>query len=143
MAEPDVSTEPTRVAIAIVRRGRRFLVRIRPPGGPMPGVHEFAGGKSEGVETPEDTARREGFEEIGISLRILGLRRRFTHSYAHGLIDLHYFDAEPHPLDSEPSAESGFYWVDVLELPRLIFPPANESVIADLVREFGTGSSMA
>ena len=143
MVEPDALTEPTRVAIAIVRRETRFLVRIRPPGGPMPGVHEFAGGKSEAGETPEDTARREGYEEIGMRLNILGLRSRFVHRYAHGLIDLHYFDALPDPLDSEPSQESGFYWVNALDLPRLTFPPANESVIAELVREYGTGSSQA
>lgn len=109
----------------------------------MPGVHEFAGGKSEAGESLEATARREAFEEIGMCLRISGLRRRFVHRYAHGLIDLHYFDAEPDPLDSEPSPDSGFYWVDALELPRLKFPPANESVVADLVREYGTSSDPA
>jgi len=143
VVEPYASPAPTQVAIAIVRRGGRFLVRIRPPGGPMPGVYEFAGGKSEPGESPEDTAIREGFEEIGIRLRIVRLRRRFTHRYAHGLIDLHYFDAEPDPIDAQPTVESGFRWVEADELPRLTFPPANESVIADLVREYGTGSGPA
>ncbi len=109
----------------------------------MPGVYEFAGGKSEPNESSEDTAIREGFEEIGIRLRIVRLRQRFTHRYAHGLIDLHYFDAEPEPIDAEPESASGFRWVAADELPLLTFPPANESVIAELVREYGTGSGPA
>jgi 8-oxo-dGTP diphosphatase len=132
MEAPERATE---VAIVIVKRGTKFLVRIRPPGGPMPGVHEFAGGKCEPGESPEETARREAFEEIGMHVSILGLRASFEHRYPHGLIHLSYFDAEPSPPDAEPAASSGFRWVDVSELSTLTFPPANESVIAQLVQE--------
>lgn len=107
----------------------------------MPGVYEFAGGKSEPGESPESTAMREAFEEIGTNVRLVGLRRRFQHRYAHGFVDLSYFDAEPDPVDSEPAANSGFRWVDAAALPALTFPPANEPIIAELVREFGAGSS--
>lgn len=106
----------------------------------MPGVHEFAGGKSEQGESAENTARREAAEEIGMSVRLIRLRQRFQHHYAHGLIDLHYFDAEPEPANAEPATESGFHWVDVMDLATLTFPPANESVIDELIREFGGGS---
>lgn len=139
MTRPEQSGAATRVAIVIVRRGFSFLVRVRPPGGPMPGVHEFAGGKAEPGESVEDAARREAFEEIGIHVRILMLRRRFIHQYEHGLIDLHYFDAEPDPPDAEPALDTGFRWVPVEELARLKFPPANEAIIESLMREFGTG----
>lgn len=105
----------------------------------MPGVHEFAGGKAEPGETALDAALREAFEEIGMRVKILMLRQRFAHQYEHGLIDLHYFDAEPDPADAEPALDSGFRWVPSEELARLTFPPANETIIESLMREFGTG----
>jgi len=139
MTQPEELETPTTVAIVIVRRGSSFLVRVRPPGGPMPGVHEFAGGKAETGESARDTAIREAFEEIGMPVKILNLRHRFVHRYDHGLIDLHYFDAEPDPADAEPASASGFRWYSVGELGHLTFPPANEPIIESLVREFGDG----
>jgi 8-oxo-dGTP diphosphatase len=138
MIEPEEHQTPTTVAIVIVRRGSSFLVRVRPPGGPMPGVHEFAGGKAEAGESALDAAIREAFEEIGMNVNILNLRQRFVHRYDHGLIDLHYFDAEPAPANAEPAADSGFRWVSAGELGQLTFPPANEPIIESLIQEFGS-----
>lgn len=126
---------PTKVAIAIVRRGDKFLIRVRPPGGPMPGVYEFAGGKCEPGETPEITALREAREETGMDVKITRLRTEFEYHYAHGHIHLHYFDAEPSPVDAEPSPESGFHWVHGSVLPTLTFPPANEPIMKALAEE--------
>ncbi len=107
----------------------------------MPGVHEFAGGKAEPGESARDAAIREALEEIGMQVKILNLRRRFVHRYDHGLIDLHYFDAEPDPADAEPAGHSGFRWVAAGELGALTFPPANDPIIESLVREFGAEES--
>lgn len=125
--------KPRQVAIALVRRGSSFLVRIRPPGGPMPGVSEFPGGKCEPGESPEDAAVREVEEEAGLRVRVIELRRSFEHRYPHGWLELYYFDCEALAADSEPNPASGFRWAEVRELPTLTFPPANEAVVADLV----------
>lgn len=136
MTDPEKhQAQPTRVAIAIVRRGDHFLIRIRPPGGPMPGVYEFAGGKCEATESPEETAVREAFEESRLHITVVKLRTSFEHHYAHGHIHLHYFDCVPCPVESEPDPNSGFHWVHGSVLPTLIFPPANEPVIAQLANE--------
>lgn len=126
---------PTQVAIAIIRRGRNFLIRVRPPGGPMPGVYEFAGGKCESGETPEQTAVREAMEETGMRITVVKLRTSFEHHYDHGHIHLYYFDCLPEPLNAEPSPESGFHWVLGSLLPSLTFPPANEAVVNELAKE--------
>jgi mutator protein MutT len=133
----EMKSAPTRVAIAIVSRADYFLIRIRPPGGPMPGVYEFAGGKCEPGEEPEATALREAREETGMGVAVLGLRTAFEYHYAHGHIHLHYFNCRPDPPDAEPAADSGFHWVHGSVLPTLTFPPANEPIMHELAREVG------
>lgn len=132
MSSPNAEPGPRKVAIALIRRGTTFLVRLRPPGGPMPGVWEFPGGKCEPGEDPEAAAIREAREETGLKVRIIQLRRSFRHHYPHGWLELYYFDCEPLPPNAEPDPASGFRWAPVRELPTLTFPPANEAIIADL-----------
>lgn len=128
---------PTRVGIALVRRGDCFLVRRRPPtpGSPMPGLWEFPGGKCEPGEDPKDAAARESREETGLAVAIGRRRRRITHDYPHGLIELHYFDGVPRDPSAEPAPASGFCWVPARELPGLGFPPANGPVLIELAAE--------
>ena len=126
----------TRVAIGVVRRGPRFLVRRRPPGAPLAGFWEFPGGKCEPGESPEVATVRECYEEAGLRV-VLGPRRRLiVHRYPHARLELHFFDAEPCEVGSEPSGGSGFLWVAASELRTLNFPEANTPLLEELVREF-------
>jgi 8-oxo-dGTP diphosphatase len=132
---------PIRVGIGLVARDGRYLIRQRPelPGSPMPGYWEFAGGKCEPGETAEEAARRECGEEIGVPVRVRRLRQVITHQYPHGLVELYYFDCELADPTAEPSASSGFRWVEAQDLPAYRFPGANEPVVEDLVREARAG----
>jgi 8-oxo-dGTP diphosphatase len=141
--QPELKSAPTRVAIAIVRRGDYFLIRIRPPGGPMPGVYEFAGGKCEPGESPEAAALREASEEMGMSVAILSLRAEFEHHYAHGHIHLNYYNCHPDPDSAEPAPDSGFHWVHGSILPTLTFPPANEPIMHQLAAEVDQKTNIA
>jgi mutator protein MutT len=131
--------EPTPVAIALIRRGRAFLIRKRPPlpGSPMPGRWEFPGGKCEPGEAPETCARREILEEVGVPIRVVRLRRVVEHVYPHGHVRLHFFDAALDPEGAEPPAGGGFRWCDVRDLPALDFPEANDAIIRELEAESG------
>jgi 8-oxo-dGTP diphosphatase len=55
------------VAVALVDADGRVLLQERPPGGSLPGLWEFPGGKIEPGETPEAALVRELEEELAIS----------------------------------------------------------------------------
>ncbi len=126
---------PIPVGIALIARDGNYLVRKRPPGGAMPGVWEFPGGKVEPGESPEEATARECIEEIGLPVILTRLRRRTTHRYAHAWVELFYFDGVIADVRGEPEPETGFIWVAGKELPSLTFPEANEPVLAELAAE--------
>ncbi len=134
---PDDRAEPIVVGIALVIRDGAILARIRPdtPGSPMPGVWEFPGGKCEAGESPSQAARREAREETGLDIKIGLLRQSRHHDYPHGRVHLHYYEATSTP-DSEPAPTTGFHWVPISDLPGLVFPPANESIVDELVAQY-------
>jgi mutator protein MutT len=125
------------VAIGIIGRAGRFLIRQRPPlpGSPMPGVWEFPGGKCHAGETPGQCVLREVLEEVGVEVRVVRLRCVVRHLYPHGDVELHFFDCVTLNATAEPAAGSGFRWATASELPRLEFPGANDVIIAELVAE--------
>ncbi len=132
MTEPET---PTRVAIGLIGRSGRYLIRQRPPlpGSPMPGYWEFPGGKCEPGETPEQAARREILEEVGLAVEVVRLRRLIEHRYPHGFVALHFFDCRTADPTAEPDPGTGFRWVAAADLPGYQFPGANDAIVAELV----------
>ncbi len=126
--------EPTRVGIALVRRGSLYLIRRRPEGSAMAGYWEFPGGKCEPGEAPASATARECLEEIGVAVAVGPLIRRIVHRYPHGLVELFYYDGSTADPASEPEAATGFVWVEAGDLPGYRFPDANEPLIAELAR---------
>jgi 8-oxo-dGTP diphosphatase len=61
---------PELTTAAILRKGRRFLLAKRLPGGSMGERWEFPGGKVEGGESPEDALRREILEEFEVPVHV-------------------------------------------------------------------------
>jgi len=134
-AEIHARPVPILVGIGIIGRAGSFLVRKRPTGTVYEGDWEFPGGKCEPGESPEAATVRECFEEIGIEVRLRRIRKVIEHTYPHGAVRLHFFDGEPATPQAEPTAESGFRWVNATELSELRFPEANESILAELIAE--------
>ncbi|HEX8201298.1 MAG TPA: NUDIX domain-containing protein [Isosphaeraceae bacterium] len=134
---PTAPDPPIRVGIGLIGRDGKYLIRRRPerPGSPMPGVWEFPGGKSEPEESPAAAALRECREETGLGIVLGPLRRVVTHRYAHGLIELHYFDCTQEDPDAEPDPITGFVWVPARTLPALTFPEANGPILEELARD--------
>ena len=131
-ASDDVRPVPILVGIGIIGRAGSYLVRQRPRGTVYEGYWEFPGGKCEPGENPEEATRRECLEEIGLSVRLLGLRKVIEHTYPHGWVRLHFFDGEPADPGSEPAPETGFRWVEATQLANLRFPEANEPILKEL-----------
>jgi mutator protein MutT len=132
-----VSAGPIPVAIALIVREGRYLVRRRPPlpGSPMPGYWEFPGGKCEPGESPEACVRREIGEEAGLEIVVERLRRVIAYHYPHGHVLLHFYDCRLADPAAEPDPATGFVWRAPAELVRLPFPGANEPILAELVQE--------
>ncbi len=122
----------TRVGIGLVSRDGRYLVRRR-AAEPLAGYWEFPGGKCREGETPREAAARECHEELGLAV-VVDERPRYVkvHEYAHGLIELHFFDAGLADDRDGPDVARGFHWVASAELPSYAFPEANRDVVAEL-----------
>lgn len=125
---------PIPVGIALVARDGCYLIRQRPPGGPMPGVWEFPGGKCECGESAEEATARECREEIGLEVVLGRLRRRTDYRYPHGWVELSYYDCILADARAEPEPSTGFRWVAGADLPALTFPQANEPILEELAR---------
>ena len=130
--------EPIPVAVVIVRRGDRFLVRLRPAGAVYAGYWEFPGGKCEPGESPAAAAARECFEETGLRVTVGRLREVITHRYPHGLVELYFFECTTDQDNAEPASEFDCRWVEATELSALRFPEANEPVVERLLQEAGS-----
>jgi 8-oxo-dGTP diphosphatase len=127
--------QPIAVGIGIIRRGRHFLIRQRPPGTVYAGYWEFPGGKCEPGETPAQATARECLEEVGLPVLIGRLRKLRRHRYPHGLVELSFHDCSLLDPTSEPSPDTGFAWVDGEQLEALRFPEANVEILSELASE--------
>jgi len=119
------------VGIGLIWSDDRLAVGIRSLGSALAGRHEFPGGKCHPGESPGAAALRECEEETGLAVELLGLRLRTEHRYAHGLIDLHFFDCR---ALSASELKPPFQWIPVAELGALHFPEGNYELLADLAQ---------
>ena len=124
---------PTQIAIALVRQAGRIVVGQRPLHVPLAGYWEFPGGKVEPGETPAEAAVRECREEAGLNVRALGEYARVEHAYAHGTVDLHFYECVP--ISSHDQLSPPYQWADLAAIALLRFPAANESVVQRLLSD--------
>ena len=127
---------PIRVAIALIGRNSRYLIRRRPPGSIMAGVWEFPGGKCDPGESPETCVVREAEEETGLVVEIVEAFGTVWHRYPHGFVELNYFQCRTVAAEAEPLGESGFLWVEARSLGEYHFPEANETILEHLIRRY-------
>ena len=113
------------VGVALVRAGCVFLARRRRGHGA--GAWASAGGHLEYGETPEQCARREAWEELGV--RVGGLRIICVSNIRH--YDRHYLDLEfladigdQQPRPQADDGELGEYgWFPLTAPPQPLFEP--------------------
>lgn len=128
----------TKVAIGLVWHAGRIAVGRRPAGASLAGLEEFPGGKCLPDEAPADAVVREVREETGLAVRVAGLRDRVVHVYAHGTVELFFFDCEPGvALDAEPTLAPPFHWRQVEHLSEGCFPEANRTILEAIRRSPG------
>lgn len=121
----------TVVAAALVDADGQVLLQQRPPGGPMPGLWEFPGGKIEEGEIPEAALARELAEELGIRVAPEALEAACFASAPLGarhLVLLLFLCrdwlGEPRPLHA-----TALRWAHPEEMRALPMPPADLPLI--------------
>jgi mutator protein MutT len=121
------------VAIAIIVRSGRLLIAQRNPDATFPNHWELPGGKCEPGETIESCLHREIKEEIDAEIEILRPLEPMHHNYPHANLSIHPFICRLTAGDPRPIACRQIRWIDPLDLANYQFPPANESLIRDLM----------
>ncbi len=122
---------PTRIAVAVVKRGGRFLIGQRPAGVPLAGLWEFPGGKVEPGETAEQAAARECLEETGLAIEVGAPYPAVVHHYDHDRLALEFFACRA--VEPKAPPKPPFRWVALAELAKYPFPAANAGLIELLV----------
>jgi mutator protein MutT len=130
------------VAIGVVQREGKILICQRHKDNTLGGFWEFPGGKREDDESIQECLHRELLEEVGIKIAVIRELTAIAHDYSHGQVALHPFlckhvDGEASPLQCQQ-----IKWVKPQELFNFRFPPANDSLLAEIVEIIGSDAKL-
>ncbi len=123
--------------VALIRRERQFLISQRHKEDTFGSFWEFPGGKKNEEESFEECVARETMEELGVCVLVEKKFMEIRKKYNQRIIWLNFYlcayvSGDPRPLDCQK-----VQWADVHELKNFKFPPANELVISNLLKNFG------
>ena len=126
--------------VAIIRRGRDFLISQRKKNDSLGNYWEFPGGKKNEGEVFEECVAREALEEVGVEVKVEQKLMEIRRPYNQKIIWLNFYlcslvSGEPRAIECQKTQ-----WADVSELQDFKFPPANEKVIRCLLERFDTPS---
>jgi len=133
--ERDVNRDMNQIdaAIAVVIRDAKVLVCQRKDGDTFGGYWEFPGGKQEDGETLHECLARELHEELAIRARPVAQLTTIEHNYPNVKLRLHPFVCEHEAGDVQHIECQASEWIDPPRLREYRFPPANESLIEEVV----------
>ncbi|MGD0464544.1 MAG: 8-oxo-dGTP diphosphatase MutT [Tepidisphaeraceae bacterium] len=123
------------VAIGVVKREGRILICQRKSDDTFGGLWEFPGGKRNPGEELEACLAREMMEELAIKVRIVRKLTAIEHRYPRARITLYPFLCEHSNGEPKLIECQQVKWVKAEELPKHQFPPANESLVNQIIRE--------
>ena len=114
-------------SVAVLWKGRAFLVQKRPEKGLLGGLWELPGGKWRPGEDGEAALRRELMEEIGADVVVLRAHRPVKHAYTHFEVTLHSYECRLSKA-SRPQPKAPHRWIRPEEISLLPFPSATLKV---------------
>jgi A/G-specific adenine glycosylase len=140
---PPKPSSSLQVAVGLLISNGRIFIQKRPPGGLMPGLWEFPGGKVRAGETPEDALVREILEELQVRVGYLEKISVIHHNYTSFRVTLHAYTCRLLGRGQRPvlgSATEG-RWVTRDEINHFPFPAANQKLIR-MLQEHGHALGM-
>ncbi len=122
------------VGCAIIRKKDQLLIAQRRPDDHLGGYWEFPGGKKRRQETFEECLSREVKEELDIVIVPAKFFRKIEHHYPEKTLALWFYlcdwkSGEPVCIDC-----SDFRWIFPEALKEFKFPPADDEIIEELIR---------
>ncbi len=124
-----------RVVAALIWRGDEFFICRRPAGKARALLWEFAGGKVEPGETPEQTLVRECMEELGAKVSVKEQFAQVIHEYPDVTIELTLFDAVFDGCEPQMHEHSGFAWITASEIGNYEFCPADLEILDAIAKK--------
>jgi 8-oxo-dGTP diphosphatase len=123
------------VGCAIIRRHDKILISQRKLDDHLGGYWEFPGGKRECDESLEQCLVREIEEELGITIVPFRLLQVVKHAYPERILALHFYLCDWKSGEPEKKEVHDFRWVLPEALKEFNFPPADDGIIAELIRD--------
>jgi 8-oxo-dGTP diphosphatase len=122
------------VGCAIIRRKDQILIAQRKPDDHLGGYWEFPGGKRCEGESLEACLVREVQEELGVAIVPDRLLQKIDHPYPKRILSLHFYLCDWKSGDPERIDCHDFRWIAPEEMRLFKFPPADDEIIEELIR---------
>ena len=121
------------VAAVCINEHEHVLCALRSPKMSLPNLWEFAGGKVEKGETPEESLIREIQEELGCTVKVHELIEGVYHEYPNIIVNLLTYRTTI--VEGTPKAKehAKVKWVPLQELRSLKWAPADIPTIDKLL----------
>lgn len=127
------------VVAALIRKNDEWLICQRPACKARGLLWEFAGGKVEAGENPQQALIRECREELAVTVSVGEIFREVTHAYPDITIHLTLFHAAIARGEPQQREHADLRWVRAGDLPTYTFCPADAEIIRALVARFSQG----
>jgi 8-oxo-dGTP diphosphatase len=121
------------VTAAILVKDNKVLIARRKPGGKLPDLWEFPGGKVETGESARGCLRREMREEFGIEIRPDEFLGESIYHYPHGSIKLLAYRATWVEGNLVLNDHADYAWVKCDQLDGFDFTPADLPFVRKLI----------
>ncbi|PGN02823.1 (deoxy)nucleoside triphosphate pyrophosphohydrolase [Priestia megaterium] len=124
-----------KVVAAIIKEKDQLLIAQRHSKDPLSGKWEFPGGKLEPGETPEECLVREIREELRVEIEIRSFYDDNVYGSKDQAIHLLFYWAEVVSGEVTPVVHDDVKWINIKELARFDFAPADIPIVKRLERE--------
>ena len=120
------------VSIAIIRHKNQVLLGWRDENLHQGSCYEFAGGKLEAGETPEQALIREIQEEVGIDVMPIKRFASFQFDYSDRCLSLFFILCKVKSYAELDKMDQAWRWIDLDDVQKFEFPKANQAIIQRL-----------